>query len=117
MVNTPNLSNKPDHEVDVTILSGQTDSNEAILEGKRLVAIVTPAALTGANLSFQASVDGATWYSVVNTAGTALSTAMAASKWIVIAPQDFAGVSRLKIVSDASEGADRAFKLIVRELA
>lgn len=114
-INVPNLKNLPDANVSVTISSGGSTSNEATLQGKRIAAIIMPAAFTGANLTFQASIDGSTWYDIYNSSGSQVTCTVGTDQWIAISPQDFAGVSRLKVVSDDTEAAERTITLVVRE--
>lgn len=53
----------------VTIASGQTVSGAAMLGGACLVGLITPAALTGTAITFQASADGSTYVPLHATGG------------------------------------------------
>lgn len=102
----------------VKIASGQTVSGEVDLRGVRLLAISTPAALTGATLSFQAAemptAAGGTYVAVqylnVLAAAVFTITGVAASQHIVIGgsllPEGL-GNCMLKLVSGSAEAADR----------
>lgn len=106
----------------VTIVSGQTTSPAIDLQDFSLVAIDMPAAFTGANISFVASTgvnDGAggyapTTYKILNLGTTALSYAVAASRYVSIS--DFIPARFIKIVSDASEGGDRVLNLTLKPI-
>lgn len=101
----------------VSIASGQTESSVAELLGTRCIAIITPSALTGTAFTLKASYDGNTYSDVYNAEGTQLSVLCSASRWIAIVPADLAGVAFLKLVSNASEGADTDIKIITRPLS
>lgn len=98
----------------VTISNGTTTSNAIDLQGLCLVQIQTPAALTGTAITFQSSNDGVTYQPLYNDSNTQLSITVGTSRNYNIAPTDFAGCRFLKIVSNASEGSDRAITLITR---
>lgn len=99
----------------VTIASGQTVSGAVSLGGASLVGIITPAALTGTTLTFQASADGTTYVPVYTTAGVAASVTVAASRYTAVPPTTIPGAPYLKVVSGSAEGADRTITLVVQE--
>jgi len=100
----------------VTIANGQTVSDALDLSraGFSLVGIVTPAALTGATFTFQASADGVTYNAVYDKTGALVSVTVAASRYVVLAPADFAGIAYLKVVSGSTEGGARTIGLVAR---
>jgi hypothetical protein len=102
--------------VSVTIASGQTESGAVDLHGMNLVGIMMPAAFTGTSVTFKGSLDGVTYNDLYNTDGTALSVTVAADRFILIVPSDFAAVRYLKLVSGSSEGAERTITLACRML-
>lgn len=88
-----------------------TSTSQAIpTAGLSLVGLTMPAAFTGTAISFTVSNTLAGTYVPVttSTSGTALSYAVAASKYVAIDPKDFAGVQFFKIVSNGTEAAARA---------
>ena len=100
----------------VTISSGGTVSSALELGvGRTVLALVTPSALTGTALSFQASVDGST-YNTVTDEGSAYSVTAAASRFISIKAGLLAGARYIKVVSGSSEGADRTIEVVTREV-
>lgn len=99
-----------------TIASGQTVGAAVDLLGMYLVAFVTPAALTGATFTFQASADNATFAPLYAANGSAYSIPVGTSRYIQVPPPDFAGIRYLKFVSNLSEGADRSLTLLVRPI-
>lgn len=99
-----------------TVASGQTVGVAVDLRGQRLVAIKTPAALTGVTLTWQcAELSDATFVAGFHL-GTLLVTAsvltgVAAAQHIVL-PFDKAPANCfLKLVSGSAEAADRTFTL------
>lgn len=94
-----------------SIASGGTTSQPIGLQGNRLLAIQTPAALTGTALTFLASFDDETYAPLYNSSG-AVSVTVAASRYIAVEPADFAGVEYLKVVSGSAEGAARSITLV-----
>ena len=77
----------------VTIANGQTVSNGINLNEQQVVGLVTPAALTGVAITFQASHDGVTYSAVTKEDGTAYSITVAPSKYVMI-PRDALGGDR-----------------------
>ena len=98
----------------VTIASSGTTSTGLTLQGTIPLAIQTPAALTGTSFTFQASVDGASWFDLYN-AGTQYSVTVAASRYIALNPDVFEGIRYIRIVSGSSEGASRTIYIISGE--
>lgn len=98
----------------VTILNGTTVSNAIDLQEAEVVAVITPAALTGVAITFQASHDGVTYKQVTKEDGTAYSITVAASKYVNIPRTALNGVRFLKLVSGSAEGADRDIILMKR---
>lgn len=101
--------------ITVTIASGGTASGAARLDRAVPVGLITPAALTGTALTFQASADGTTYVPVYTTAGAAVSATVAASRYVPLDPATFRGALYLKVVSGSAEAADRAITLIVQQ--
>lgn len=97
------------------ISNGTTVSSRADLVGSVLTQIQIPAAFTGTAITFQSSHDDTTYQPLYNDSNTQLSITVAAGRNYNIAPTDFAGCRYLKVVSNASEGADRTVVLICRE--
>ena len=96
----------------VTIESSGTTSSARDLNGLgNLVALVTPATLTGTSFTFQASVDGSTYNNVYNE-GTQYSVTVAASRYVALDPAVFAGAQYVKVVSGSTEAAERTITLV-----
>jgi len=99
----------------IDISSSTTVSEPVDCEGMDLVAIVTPAALTGVAFTFQGSVDDTTYNSITDDAGTAISVTVAASRWVAIGNtllKSLRGLRYLKVVSGSAEAADRTIGLV-----
>jgi hypothetical protein len=100
-----------------TILISTTTSAPIYLKGFQLTGIVIPAAFTGTSITFLASLDGVTYNVLKNTYGaTTVSYAVAPNEFLAVLPVDFAGVNYLKIVSSASEVAQRTLNFSTRGL-
>lgn len=106
---------------DIIIPSGQSLSPAISLIDNKLVGITMPAAWDTANLTFQgASLEDATYKDVYEKDGTELNYSAAASRYIVVKPSDFAGISFFKIRSGTTgtavnQTAARTIRLIVRK--
>lgn len=98
----------------VTIASGATDSGAIDLNGYTLCGMFIPSAITGTTITFKADDGTGTYVVMENGAGANISATVSASKYIALSPTDFAGVGKLKLVSSASEGADRDIILALR---
>ena len=100
----------------VTIANGATVSSE-LRVGYRtsVVAIVTPAALTGTAVTFQGSVDGSTFVPVYNEA-TQYSVNVSTSRYVALNRSVLSGLQSLKIVSGSAEAADRTIQVILKEV-
>ena len=105
--------------IQVTIAASGTTSDAINLSGLQVVAIETPSALTGTALTFTASVSLGGTYDAVREVGgaAAYSVTMAASQWIPLNVNVFAGIPFVKIVSGSTEAAARTFNLICRPVS
>jgi hypothetical protein len=103
----------------VTILSGASLSDALNIASRNFFAVIMPAAWTTANLTFQGSYDGTTYYNLYDEAGNEVTFTAAASRYILIStPAKFLGLKKLKVRSGTSgsavnQGADRAIQIIV----
>lgn len=78
-----------------------------------LCGLVIPAGMTSTSITFQASVDGTTFYDVYDSTNTQISVTIDSSaKIIKLDPADFVGLEYLKLVTGSAEGADRTIGLI-----
>lgn len=98
-----------------TIGSGTTTSDAIDLQGLLVVQLIMPAALTGTAISFQSSHDNVTFQDCYNDANSLITITVAVNRTYNIDPKDFAGCRYFKIVSNASEAADRAIGIVARE--
>ena len=100
----------------VTIASSGTVSTAITLEGGRTVlALRTPATLTGTEFKFQASTDGDNFFALYN-GSTEYAVTVAASRYIALNTEVMAGVRHLKVVSGSSEAASRIIGIVSGEL-
>ena len=100
--------------IDVTIASGQTESEAVDCLGGVLVGIKTPSALTGTSLTFKVSDDGVAYVDYYNAANNQVTVGIGVNRRHGIEPVDFAGIQKIKIVSDSAEAAERKFILFFR---
>lgn len=105
----------------VTIADGQTVSDAILLSDtygqsvESLVAVVTAAGFTTADLTFQFSLDGTTYIAAKNAAGTAITlSSVAASDWRAVDPTDFLSAKYLKVVASASQSSGDTITLVIR---
>lgn len=99
-----------------TIANGQTKSAE-LRTGYRtsVVALVTPAALTGTAFTFEGSMDSSTFVPVYNE-GTQYSVNVGTSRYVALNAAVFQGLQSIKIVSGSAEGADRTIQIVLKEI-
>jgi hypothetical protein len=94
--------------VPFSIASGQQTSSIIKCGGFTLCGILLPPAFIGTTLTFLASVDGISFFPVVNTyAGTPLSYVVSQGEFVAINPVDFYGINYLQVKSGSSESALR----------
>lgn len=98
----------------VTIGSGSTTSSNLSTQGLGVVAIILPSAFTGTTMTFNGSDDGTNFYPMYNTAGTALSCTIAASRMVVFSPGDLVGPQFIQLVSGSAEGGARTIQCVTR---
>ena|SRR5437667_6095458 len=103
-----------------TILSGQSLSGAVQIAGLKVLALITPAAMTGGgSFTFQVSPDGVTYYELNDAAGNPVtSTAIATSTYYDNQLAGLLGINYLKVRSGTSgtpivQAADRAIGVLV----
>jgi hypothetical protein len=98
------------------ITSGQTKSAE-LRTGYRtsVVAVITPASLTGSAFTFEGSLDGTTFVPVYNEA-TQYSVNVGTSRYVALNAAVFQGLQSIKVVSGSAEGADRTIQIVLKEI-
>ena len=89
--------------VTIDISESATISTAIDTDGLLLSGIIFPAAMTGANLTFQVAS--------TNTAGT-FKALKETDGHVRIDPSGWAGVGAIKVISDGTEAADRVIKLV-----
>jgi len=100
-----------------TIASSGTTSDEIDLSDSTLCGIIIPSAITGATMTVTASPTSGGTFSTVYKDGADLSFTIAASKYVVMQPADFAGCKYIKLVSASSEGAERSITVVTRKMS
>lgn len=104
-------------DAQATISAAGTKSAEVNLCGTTLVGMYIPASFQGTSVSFEAAKGtGGTFVPVKDGAGNSVTKTVAASQFIKLDPADFVGINFLKIVSNATEDAQRVIDLAARPL-
>lgn len=104
------------YDLTATIASSGTTSSAIDLYGAALVGIILPASMTGTAISLQMSnsISG-TFVTVQDGDGADLSIGIAASKYVPLNNLALAaGLRFIKLVSNASEAAQRTITLVTR---
>lgn len=86
----------------VTIANGASLSDVLDLRGRWFVGIEMPSVWTAANITFQGSTDGVTFVDLYTPTGSERSVTAAASRYIVLSPQDYGGLNYVKLRSGTS---------------
>ena len=103
----------------VTIANGASLSGALNIASRNFFGVIMPASWTTANLTFQGSFDGTTYYDLYDEAGTEVTFTASTSRYIIIStPAKFLGLKKLKIRSGTSgtpvtQGGDRTIGVIV----
>lgn len=100
------------------IASGQTESQAIRVTSGAVLGIITPAALTGAAITFLACEDAnGTFVPVYDSDGNAVSLAVAASRAVGLSGAEADAIAPwpyLKLVSGSAEAADREIVVVLR---
>lgn len=110
--------NKP---ITVDIAASASLSGAMRLDGLVPIALQMPSSWTTANLTFQGSADGTTYYSAYDYNGSEITVVAAASEYIVLNPQIFAGFKYLKVRSGTAgtpvnQAAAREILLVMKNI-
>lgn len=100
------------------IASGGTESGVINIQDYAIAGVITPSALTGTALTFKACAtkDG-TFVDVYDSDGNQVSATATASRAIGLSASEADALAPwqwVKIVSNASEGADRSLTLVLK---
>jgi hypothetical protein len=79
-------------------------SEEVNITGLTLCAVEMSTAWTAAAIGFQASIGSTNFYPIYNTAGDHLTYPTSANRIVVFDPAQFAGIQKVKLVSETSAG-------------
>jgi hypothetical protein len=103
-------------EVLIDVSEDASNSSGVQTDGLLLSGIVFPAAMTGANVTFDFSYDGINWKDVVETDNTEVTYVVSAGNVVRVDPSGwaFATAGFLRITSDGTETADRQINLIFK---
>lgn len=101
----------------IDVSADASNSTGVQTDGLLLSGIVFPAAMTGANVTFDFSFDGNTWVDVVETNNTEVTYVVSAGNVVRVDPSGwaFATAGFIRVTSDATEAADRNIQLIFKQ--
>ena len=101
----------------IDVSADASNSTGVQTDGLLLSGIVFPAAMTGANVTFDFSFDGNTWVDVVETDNTEVTYVVSAGNVVRVDPSGwaFATAGFVRVTSDATEAADRNIQLIFKQ--
>lgn len=107
----------PPASFSVMIPSGQSLSNSVNLGGRSLGAIIMPAAWDAASMTFQASLDGVTWFNLLDDSAAEVTLTVAANDFLRLTLSDWLALRYLKLRSGTSgspvnQSADRIISLV-----
>lgn len=99
----------------LTIANGATTSNVLELGGTVATGLILSGSLTGTELSFLASVDNSNFYVLRDEAGNSITLPISSGSGVYnLNEEQFVHAQFLKVVSNASEGAERTITIIAR---
>lgn len=101
------------------IANGASLSAAVNIGEKVAIGILMPAAWDAANMTFQGSVDGASFSNVYDSSGNELTVTAAASRYIYLDPTVFVGLNQIKVRSGTNatpvvQTAARALTIVTR---
>ena len=111
-------------DITLTVPNGTSTSdsqmvgNAALRSELGIAAIQSPAGLTDNTGRFEISDDGSTWTAVQDTAGSAITFSLKASKITIMAPDKSYFVKPyIRLITTSNVGAESAFKVYFREVS
>lgn len=103
-----------------TIAENENLSDVVDCNGLTLAALIVPSGWTAADITLQGSVDGTNFFNVHEASSdTELTVQAAASRYILLDPDQFRGLQRLKVRSGTSAtpvtqtGSDKVLTLVL----
>jgi hypothetical protein len=105
--------------ITVKIASGQTKSAAVPVNFLTILKLEVAEAITGTGITLEGAMDGETFRPMYEQDGTALGITLGDPKAGIYAFNSIAstvGIRAVKLVSSASEGADRTFKLVTGKI-
>lgn len=100
----------------VSIAAAGTTSNAIDLQGRALVSISTPSAISGAAFTFESSYDNVTYQQAVSEGGGAITVTCAAAKNVMVNPNLLLGARYIKLVRDNAQAAAKQIVIISRNI-
>lgn len=101
-----------------TIAASGTTSSTVDCTRYQLVGFFTPAALTGTAITFTASPDNSTFYTVREVGGAAVkSETVTTGSYYPLDPRVFAGLQYVRLVSGSTEASARSIICVLRPVS
>ena len=102
----------------VTIPVGATAPTDVVdLNDLVLVGIITPPTVAGSSLSFFGAGGNTALNKVYDSEGDAVAVAIGANRFIALSPTLLAGVTKVRIISNAAaSGSPEEYDLVLREI-
>lgn len=98
---------------EVVIANGGTASTSYELGGTHLIGVLIPASITGTKLTIEGSIDGTNFYQLYgSSSGNAKEIKITAGKFIEIESNYDNPFNFIRLVSNATEGAERILKIV-----
>lgn len=101
---------------EVTIAASGTTTSSFNLQGRVLVGISMPAAISGTAFTFESSHDGVNFQGLHDKDNSAIGLAYTAAKNYTLSPDLFAGVQHLRLVSNNAQAAAKLITVITRKI-
>lgn len=101
----------------VVISSGQSESSSIQSLGRVLTNIDFPADFDGTAITFKEKSEDDTFKTYVDAAGENVSVTVSRNKIVGLLPADFSGLKTFRLVSDATETAERTIYLTFRPVS
>lgn len=96
-------------------VSADDDLSDAVqIDGKRVVGIYKPTT-TSTAITFEASLDNSTFYTVMNGNSAYSITVATGAGFVNVDPSYFDGAKWIKIATGSNEGADRSIPIALQD--
>lgn len=113
---TDNMSPIVAYDSEVVILDTAQQSNSVDILGNTLVSVIIPSNFIGTAITFEASVDNITFFTMHTPCEPLDIINIVPSIWVGVPPADFASARYIRLTSDLVQTSDTTIILGVRPL-